>query len=84
VIPQPPQLPLTALFASHPFDATPSQFRYPEMHDATVQLEPLHPAVACGSVHMPPQPPQLFGSVAVFEQVPLQFVSAEPQPSEHA
>jgi hypothetical protein len=70
-LPQVPQWAGCDRSVSQPFAGLPSQSAQPVLHDATVQLPPLQPAVAWGRLHVVPQVPQLVGSVAVLTSQPF-------------
>jgi hypothetical protein len=60
--PQPPQCPaLVSVFASHPFDATPSQSANGGTHEAISHVPVVHVVFAFGSTQTCPHEPQFSG-----------------------
>jgi hypothetical protein len=62
---------------SQPSDASLLQSANPALHDAMVHFPIVQLGVAWGVVHTMPQPPQLFGSAAVFTSQPFNGIPSQ-------
>ncbi len=84
-MPQPPQWATERVRSvSHPFAATPSQLPHPASQLTTVHALAAQPAVARGSTHARPQPPQWEGVTVVFTSHPFAALPSQlPKPAVH-